>query len=206
MKLALSALTVCLLLNACAPVLIGAGAGAAYTSFEDRRRAGVLIDDEGIELRASNRLHDRFGDKGHVSVTSYNRMMLITGEVPDTRTREDVERLLRAIPGVRGVNNELDISGASSLGARTNDAFITSKVKARFLDARRFNPIHVKVVTENGVVFLLGIVTEVEANSAVNLARTMSGVRKVVKVFEYCKPTDELCRPRPTEQKPKPAA
>lgn len=206
MKLALSALTVCLLLNACAPVLIGAGAGAAYTSFEDRRRAGVLIDDEGIELRASNRLHDRFGDKGHVSVTSYNRMMLITGEVPDTRTREDVERLLRAIPGVRGVNNELDISGASSLGARTNDAFITSKVKARFLDARRFNPIHVKVVTENGVVFLLGIVTEAEANSAVNLARTMSGVRKVVKVFEYCKPTDELCRPRPTEQKPKPAA
>ena len=191
----------------CAPVLIGAAAGGAYTSLEDRRTAGVQIDDEGIELRVGNRLSDRFGDKAHISVTSYNRSVLLTGEAPDVQTREEAERIARAVPGVQGVANELEIAGVSSLGSRTNDAFITSKVKARFLDARRFNPVHVKVVTEAGVVYLLGVVTEQEGNEAVELARTMSGVRKVVKVFEYCRSTDEVCRARPTDpQKPKPAA
>lgn len=194
------------LLAACAPVLIGAAAGGAYSSLEDRRTAGVQIDDEGIELRIGNRINDRFGDRAHVSVTSYNRSVLLTGEVPDAQSREDAERIARAVPGVRGVNNELEVAGVSSLGARTNDAFITSKVKARFLDARKFNPLHVKVVTEAGVVYLLGVVTEQEANEAVELARTMSGVRKVVKVFEYCGPGDDACRPRPAAEKPKPAA
>jgi osmotically-inducible protein OsmY len=193
-------------LAGCAPVLIGAAAGGAYTSLEDRRTAGVQIDDEGIELRVGNRISDRFGDRAHVSVTSYNRSVLLTGEVPDAASREEAERIARAVPGVQGVANELEIAGISSLGSRTNDAFITSKVKARFLDARRFNPVHVKVVTEAGVVYLLGVVTEQEGEEAVELARTMSGVRKVVKIFEYCKGADELCRARPTDQKPKPAA
>jgi osmotically-inducible protein OsmY len=193
-------------LAGCAPVLIGAAAGGAYTSLEDRRTAGVQIDDEGIELRVGNRISDRFGDRAHVSVTSYNRSVLLTGEAPDAASREEAERIARAVPGVQGVANELEIAGISSLGSRTNDAFITSKVKARFLDARRFNPVHVKVVTEAGVVYLLGVVTEQEGEEAVELARTMSGVRKVVKIFEYCKGADELCRARPTDQKPKPAA
>lgn len=194
-------------LTGCAPVLIGAAAGSAYTSFEDRRTAGVQIDDEGIELRVGNRISDRFADKAHVSVTSYNRSVLLTGEVPDAQSREEAERIARAVPGVQGVANELEIAGVSSLGARTNDAFITSKVKARFLDARRFNPVHVKVVTEAGVVYLLGVVTEQEANDAVELARTMAGVRKVVKIFEYCKSADEICKARPTDApKPKPSA
>ena len=200
------AATACLLLPGCAPVLIGAAAGGAYTSLEDRRTAGVQIDDEGIELRVGNRIGDRFADRVHVSVTSYNRSVLLTGEVPDAQTREEVERIARAVPGVRGVSNELEIAGVSSLGARTNDAFITSKVKARFLDARKFNPVHVKVVTEAGVVYLLGVVTEQEAEEATELARTMSGVRKVVKIFEICGTTDEACRPRPAGEKPKPAA
>jgi len=200
------AATACLLLPGCAPVLIGAAAGGAYTSLEDRRTAGVQIDDEGIELRVGNRIGDRFADRVHVSVTSYNRSVLLTGEVPDAQTREEVERIARAVPGVRSVSNELEIAGVSSLGARTNDAFITSKVKARFLDARKFNPVHVKVVTEAGVVYLLGVVTEQEAEEATELARTMSGVRKVVRIFEICRPTDEACRPRPAGEKPKPAA
>jgi osmotically-inducible protein OsmY len=192
-------------LAACAPVLIGAAAGGAYTSLEDRRTAGGQIDDEGIELRVGNRISDRFGDRVHVSVTSFNRSVLLTGEVPDPQSRDEAERIARAVPGVQGVSNELEIAGVSSLGARTNDAFITSKVKARFLDARKFNPLHVKVVTEAGVVYLLGVVTEQEADEAVELARTMSGVRKVVKIFEYCRAGDQACRPRPAE-KPKPAA
>lgn len=194
------------LLSGCAPVLLGAAAGSAYTSFEDRRTAGVQIDDEGIELRVGNRISDRFGDRAHISVTSYNRSVLLTGEVPDAQSRDEAERIARAVPGVRGVANELEVAGVSSLGARTNDAFITSKVKARFLDARKFNPVHVKVVTEAGVVYLLGVVTEQEANEATELARTMAGVRKVVKVFDYCNPSDDACRPRPAGEKPKPAA
>jgi len=196
------------LLNGCAPVLIGAGGAAAYSTLEDRRTTGTQLEDEAIELRSSNRISDRFGGKVHINVTSYNRAALLTGEVPDARTREDIEKLVAAVPNVRGVTNELQIAGNASLGSRTNDSFITSKVKARFLDARRFNPLHVKVVTEAGVVYLMGLVTENEADHAVELARTTGGVRKVVKVFELCSVADELCRPRekPPAGSPKPAA
>ncbi len=198
------------LLHGCVPVLIGAGGAMAFTTLEDRRTTGVQIDDQGIELRAGNRIGERYSDAVHVNSTSYNRSVLLTGEVPDARTREDIEKIALAVPGVRGVSNELEIAGISSLGARTNDSFVTSKVKARFIDAGTFSPVHIKVVTENGVVYLLGIVIEGEANEAAELARTVAGVRKVVKIFEYCKATDEVCRPRPKEpadpQKPKPAA
>jgi osmotically-inducible protein OsmY len=183
----------------CAPVLIGATATLGYTTLEDRRRTGVQFDDQTIENRAASRIAERYGDKVHVNTTSYNRVVLLTGEVPDAAAREDVEKITRAVPGVIGVSNELEVAGISSLGARTNDSFVTSKVKARFLDAGKFSPVHVKVVTENGVVYLLGVVTDTEANDAVELTRTVAGVRKVVKIFEYCKPTDEICRPRPVE-------
>ena len=198
------------LLQGCVPVLIGAGGAMAFTTLEDRRPTGALLDDEGIELRAGSRISERYADAVHVNATSYNRTVLLTGEVPDARAREDVEKIVRAVPGVRGVSNELEIAGISSLGARTNDSFVTSKVKARFIDAGKFSAVHAKVITENGVVYLLGIVIEEEANEAAELARTVAGVRKVVKIFEYCKATDEVCRPRPKEpadpQKSKPAA
>jgi len=198
------------LLQGCVPVLIGAGGAMAFTTLEDRRTTGIQIDDEGIELRASSRIGERYADVVHVNATSYNRTVLLTGEVPDARTREDVEKITRAVPGVRGVSNELEVAGVSSLGARTNDSYVTSKVKASFIDSGKFSPLHVKVVTENGVVYLLGIVMDEEANQAAELARTVAGVRKVVKIFEYCKATDEVCRPRPKEpadpKKPKPAA
>ncbi|HEX9396759.1 MAG TPA: BON domain-containing protein [Burkholderiales bacterium] len=188
-----SLLAAAALLAGCVPVLIGAAGGMAATTIEDRRRTGVQIDDEGIELRAGNRIGERYSDQVHVNSTSYNHNLLLTGEVPDAKTKEDIEKIARAVPGVRGVSNELEIAGISSLGARTNDSYLTSKVKASFIDAGKFSAVHVKVVTENGVVYLLGIVTEQEANDAVELARTVAGVRKVVKIFEYCKSGDEVC-------------
>ena len=198
------------LLQGCVPALIGAGGMAGYSGLEDRRSAGVQFDDEGIEARAGGRIGERYAEAVRVNVVSYNRSVLLTGDVPDARTREDIEKMVRALPGVRGVSNELEVAGIASVGARTNDSYVTSKVKARFFDAGKFSHVHVKVVTENSVVYLLGIVTEAEANEAVDLARTVAGVRKVVKIFEYCKATDELCRPRTKEpadpQKPKPAA
>jgi len=198
------------LLQGCAPVLLGAGGAMAYSSLEDRRSAGVQFDDEGIELRTGNRITERYADAVHINVTSYNRLVLLTGEVPDARARDDVEKIARAVPGVRGVTNELEVAGVSSLGARTNDSFITSKVKASLFDSGKVSSVHVKVVTENGVVYLLGIVTETEANQTADVARTVAGVRKVVKVFELCQPTDEICRPRPKApaepQKPRAAA
>jgi len=184
---------------------VAVGAGAAVMSAQDRRTTGTQVDDEGIELRASNQIGDRYGDKVHVNVTSYNRSVLLTGEVPDQAVKDGIEKIVLAVPNVHGVTNELQIAGLSSMPARTNDSYITSKVKTRFLDAGRFNPVHVKVVTEAGAVYLLGIVTEKEAADAVEIARTTGGVLKVVKVFEYCQPTDPICRPseKPKEEQPK---
>jgi len=181
-------------LQGCFPV-IAAGAGAAVISSVDRRTSGTQVEDEGIELRAGNRVSERYGDKVHVNITAYNRAALLTGEVPDAAAKAEIEKMVRAVPNVRAVTNDLVVAGLATLGARSNDAFITSKVKARFVDAGKFNPVHVKVVTEASVVYLLGIVTDREATDAVEIARTTGGVRKVVRLFESCRPTDEACRP-----------
>jgi osmotically-inducible protein OsmY len=183
-----------LALQACAPVFIGAGGAAAYSSLEDRRTTGTQIDDESIEVRASNRVSDRFGSTVHVNVTSYNRQALLTGEVPDEKSRVEVEKIVRAVPTVKDVTNDLQVAGISSYGARGNDSYLTTKVRGRLLDTKRVSPVHVKVVTEASVVYLMGVVTEPEADEAVDIARNTGGVRKVVKVFEYCKSTDDACR------------
>ncbi len=172
------------------------GVGAALASIEDRRTTGAQLEDRGVELRAGNRIDDRHGERVHVNVTSFNRYVLLTGEVPDEATRADIETLARGVPNVRGVTSDLQVAGKSSTTSRSNDTLITSKVKARLIDANKANPFHVKVVTEAAVVYLIGMVTEQEAADSVEIARTTSGVRKVVKIFEYCKPTDEVCRPR----------
>jgi osmotically-inducible protein OsmY len=184
------------LLQGCGPLALF-GAGAAVVSFEDRRTTGSQIEDRGIELRTSNRVDDQYGDKVHLNVTSYNRYVLLTGEVPDEATRAEIEKIARGVPNVLGVTNDLQIAGRSSATSRSNDTLITTNVKTRFLNSDKFNGIHVKVVTEAAVVYLLGVVTEQEATDAVELARTTGGVRKVVKMFEYCKPTDDICLPRP---------
>jgi osmotically-inducible protein OsmY len=185
-----------------APLLAGCiemmavGTGVALATVEDRRSTGTQLEDRGIELRAGNRIDDRHGERVHVNVTSFNRHVLLTGEVPDEATRADIETIVRGVPNVAGVSNDLQIAGRSSTTSRSNDTLITAKVKTRLVDANKFNPFHVKVVTEAAVVYLLGLVTEQEAADAVEIARTTAGVRKVVKMFEYCKPDEEPCRPR----------
>lgn len=172
------------------------GVGTAALSAVDRRTTGAQVDDEGIELRAGNRVNERFGDKVHFNITSYNRSALLTGEVPDEVAKSEIEKIVTGTANVRSVTNDLQVAGGASLSSRASDATITGKVKARFLDANQFNAFQVKVVTEASVVYLMGIVTESEAAAAVEVARTTGGVRKVVKVFEYCKPSDAICAPR----------
>jgi osmotically-inducible protein OsmY len=168
----------------CAPVVVGGAAATGIMVAEDRRTIGTITEDEAIELKAISRIGQKVKD-AHINVTSYNRMVLLTGEVPDEAAKATAEKIARAIENVRGVYNELQVAGVSSLASRANDSYLTSKVKARFLDAQRFSPLHVKVVTENGVVYLLGLVKRKEAEDATEIARTTSGVRKVVRVFEY---------------------
>jgi len=163
-------------------VAVGAGAGALMVS--DRRTSETYIADQGIEIRAANRIDERFGDKAHVNVTSYNRSLLLTGEVADAAAKAEAEKIAAAVPDVKAISNELEIAAVSSLSARSNDSYITSKVKGRFLDANKFPINVVKVVTENSVVYLIGIVSQREADAAVEVARTTGGVRKVVRVFE----------------------
>jgi osmotically-inducible protein OsmY len=172
------------------------GVGAGVLSAVDRRTTGAQIDDEGIELRATNRINERFGDRVHTNVTSFNRAVLISGEAPDAKTKDEIEKMVTGVPNARTITNDIAIMANTTLGNRANDTTITGKVKARFLDAGKFNPLHVKVVTERSVVYLMGVVTEAEGADAVEVARTTGGVRKVVKMFDYCKPTDAACAPQ----------
>ena len=165
---------------------VGVGTGALMLT--DRRNSETFISDQGMEIRAANRIGDQYGDKVHVNVTSYNRMLLLTGEVPTEVMKADVEKLAAGVPNVKAITNELAIAGPASFGGRSNDSYITSKVKARFVDANKFSPNHVKVVTEAGVVFLLGLVTQAEADAAVEISRTTGGVQKVIRVFEIISP------------------
>lgn len=165
---------------------VGVGTGALMLT--DRRNSETFISDQGMEIRAANRISESHGDKVHVNVTAYNRMLLLTGEVPTEVMKADVEKLAAGVPNVKAITNELAIAGPASFGGRSNDSYITSKVKARFVDANRFFPNHVKVVTEAGVVFLLGLVTQAEADAAVDIARTTGGVQKVIRVFEIISP------------------
>jgi osmotically-inducible protein OsmY len=170
-------------LGGCAAVAVGAAAGAALVVV-DRRTAGVQLEDQNIELKSLTRVREVIGDRGHVNVTSYNRMALITGEVPTEADRTAVEQAVARIENVRSTVNDLAVMGPSSLTARSNDTILTSKVKATYVDAKDLQATAVKVVTERGTVYLMGRVTEREASRAVELARSIAGVQKVVRVFE----------------------
>lgn len=172
------------ILGGCVAAAVGGAVGTGVLVANDRRTVGTVTEDQGIEFKARSRLGERVPD-GHFNYTSYNRLVLLTGEVANAAAREEAERVVRGIENVRGVYNELQVGTVSALSARTNDSFITSKVKARFVDGQRFNPVHVKVITEAGVVYLMGIVNRAEGEAATDLARTTSGVQKVVRLFEY---------------------
>ena len=172
------------LLQGCAAVAVGGIAGTVVMS-QDRRTVGTITEDAGIEMKSVSRIGQKLKEGVHINANSYNRMLLLTGEVPDTASREEAERIARSVENVRGVYNELAVSGVSSYTVRSNDSVITTKVKSRILDSKSVNGIHVKVITENSVVYLMGLVKKEEANDATEIARTTSGVQKVVRVFEY---------------------
>ena len=171
-------------LSACLPIVAG-GAAATGAVVADRRTSGFYVEDENIEIKASRKMETNLGEQAHVNVTSYNRNILLTGEVPDAAAKTKAEALLKEVENIRNITNEIVVSPKSSLGSRSNDTYLTSKVKTKFLTENKFQANYVKVVTENSVVYLLGIVTKTEAGDAVEIARNTDGVIKVVKVFEY---------------------
>lgn len=178
-------------LQGCIPLIVG-GAATATVMAVDRRTSGAYVEDEGIEWRTRNRVRERFGDSVNVGVTSFNRVVLLTGQVPSEQVKTEVAQIAAGVDNVTGIMNELVVSGISSLSSRSNDALITSKVRARFVDQRTPGSHHVKVVTETATVFLLGIVTRTEAEAATQVARTTAGVQKVVRVFEYVSDEEAL--------------
>jgi osmotically-inducible protein OsmY len=162
-----------------------AGAGTAVMVATDRRSAGAQVDDETIELKIAKAITDRYSSDVHVNVISYNGIVLLVGQVPSTVIQDELTQLAKTTERVRLVENDTTIGAATDFNTRANDAAITGKVKARMIEAAKFAPNHVKVVTERSIVYLMGIVTRQEAEDAAQIAATTSGVARVVKVFEY---------------------
>lgn len=184
------------LLAGCAPVIVGGAMVGGVLAATDRRTTGTQLEDQSIELKARGRVREAIGDRGNVSVTSYNRLVLVTGEVPSEADRAAVEQAVARVENVKSVVNELAVMGNSSLTSRSNDAILSSKVKATFVDAKDLTANAFKVTAERGTVYLLGRVTEREAATATELARSVGGVQRVVRVFEFIS-EEELARMLP---------
>lgn len=180
-------------LSACVPLVVGGAAVGTALVVTDRRTSGAQLEDEGIELRAANRLREAIGERGHINVTSYNRQVLLTGEVPSAQDKQTAEQVVSRVENARSIVNELAVQGASTLSQRSQDTFISGKVKASLVDAKDVQANAIKVVTERSTVYLMGRVTQREANRATEIARGVSGVQKVVRVFEMIT-EEELAR------------
>ena len=172
------------MLQGCLPVVAASAVSGGALATLDRRSLGTQTDDETVEWKASSRVGEKFSDNVHLNFTSYNRKVLVTGEVPSEEVKGEIERIVAGVPQVQGVYNELAVAPVTSFSTRSNDSYITTRVKSRFVDAGKFSAVHVKVVTEAGVVYLLGLVTQREADSAIQVARTTSDVKKVVNLLE----------------------
>ena len=170
-------------LSACAPVMLAGFAGTAMVA-SDRRTSGTQLEDETIELRGSARIRDALGERAHVNITSYNRQVLLSGEVATERDKQIVEGLLEKLENVKSVVNELSIMQPASLSSRSNDLLLSAKVKASLVDSRDLFANAFKVVTERGTVHVMGRVTQREATSATNVIRNVNGVNKVVRLFD----------------------
>ena len=180
-------ITVLPALQGCFPV-VAAGVTTGVLAVVDRRSVGTQTEDETIEWKARARVGEKLKNNTHFNFTSYNRRVLISGEVPSAEVKAEAERIVAAVPNVQGVYNELIVGPVSSFPDRSNDSFITSKVKSRSLDNAKFSAVHLKVVTEAGTAFLMGLLTQTEAHAALDVARTTSGVRKVVNLIEIITP------------------
>lgn len=195
-------------LSACAPLVLGGAAVGALVA-TDRRTSGAQLDDQAIEFRAANQIRAALGERVNVGITSYNRQVLLTGEVPDAAHRQTVEDIVSKIENVRGVVNELVTGSPSTFAQRSNDTLTTTKVRAALVDARDLSAPAFKVVTERGVVYLMGRVTQREADRATQVVRSVNGVQKVVRIFEVVSES-ELAGittvPSPASRQPVPAA
>ncbi len=192
-KLSLAAaalITVLPMLQGCVPAVIATGAAVGVMTANDRRSAGVQTDDETSEWKAAQRVPEKFKAGSHLNFTSYNRRLLITGEVFTEEAKSIIGEEAGKVEGIKAVFNEIAVAPVSPLGNRSNDSYITSKLKARLVDSNQVSANHIKVVTENTVAYLMGIVTEQEAKVAVQIARTTDGVRKVVNLMEVLPDAD----------------
>jgi osmotically-inducible protein OsmY len=190
-------------LSGCAPIIIGTAAVGVLVA-TDRRTSGAQLEDETIQLRAAGRIRENVGDRVHVNVNSYNRQVLLTGEVPNAQDRQLVEQIVSRVENVRAIVNELGVMGNSTLTQRSSDSLITGRVKAAMVDAKDIFANSFKVVTERGTTYLMGRVTQREANRATEITRSTSGVQRVVRVLEIISEED-LQRTLPQEP-PRPAA
>ncbi len=189
-------------LTACFPLLVGGAAGGVLVAM-DRRTSGAQLEDEGIELRSMARLRDNIGSRARVSVTSYNRQVLLTGEVLNENDKKLVEQVVSRVENVNGVVNELAVIDSPSLVQRSSDVLITGQVKALLVDAKDLYASAFKVVTERGTVYLMGRVTQREADRATEIARGARGVQKVVRILEIIS-EEEMQRLLPPTARPAP--
>ena len=190
-------------LGGCAPLLLGGMAAGGVLVASDRRTSGAQLEDEGIELRAANRLREPLGGRGHINVTSYNRQALLTGEVPTEADKATAEQVLGQVDNVRSVVNELAVMGNSTLSQRSSDALALGRVKAALVDAQDLSMHAFKVVVERGTVYLMGRVTQREATRVTEVVRGVQGVQRVVRVLEIIS-EEELARlaPKPASTPP----
>lgn len=172
-------------LSGCAPLVLGGAAATTVLVNIDRRTSGTQVEDEAIELKAASRIRDALGDRAHVNVTSYNRMVLLTGEVPNEQARTQARTIAERVENVKSVLNEVAVMEKTTLTQRSNDALVSGRVKAALIDARDVSASAIKVVTERGTVFLMGRVTTREAERASAVVRGVPGVQKVVRAFDY---------------------
>ena len=188
-------------LSACAPLVVG-GMATGVMVATDRRTSGIQLEDEGIELRAANRLRDTLDDRGHLNVTSFNRQVLLTGEVPTEQDKANLERVVGQVENVRLVLNEVAVMGNTTFSQRSNDTLVTGRVKAAVVDARDLTVSAFKFVTERGTVYIMGRVTQREANRVTDVVRSVQGVQRVVRALEVIS-EEELARlqPKPAPKK-----
>lgn len=198
----LAAVSLATTLTACAPLVLG-GAAIGTMVAVDRRTSGAQLEDEGIELRAAARLRDAMGERSHINVTSYNRQVLLTGEVSSERDKQQAEQIVTRVENVRSIVNDLAIMGNSSLAQRSSDALVTGKVRASLLDDKELFAGAFRVVTERGTTYLMGRVTQREADRATNVARGVAGVQRVVRIFEIIS-EDDLRLLAPQQARPAP--
>ncbi len=193
---ALAAGTAVLALSGCAPLIVGGAAVGGALMATDRRTSGTQVEDQGIELKAQNRIRDVVGERSHVNITSYDRQVLLTGEVFSEADKATIGQAVAKVENVRNVVNELEIGWPSSPSDRSRDLLLATKVKATLVDARNLSANAFTIVTERGVVYLMGKVTEAEASRAVELVRTISGVKKVVRLVQVIT-AEELAERKP---------